>query len=65
MRKKIKVQGFIIFDDFGLLYAEFATEMAAWIESGKIKYREEVIDGLENAQRLSSDFFEARTSASA
>ncbi len=49
LRKKIKVQGFIIFDDFGHLYPEFATEMAAWIESGKIKYREEIIDGLENA----------------
>ena len=49
LRKKIKVQGFIIFDDFGHLYSEFASEMSAWIESGKIKYREEIIDGLENA----------------
>jgi NADPH-dependent curcumin reductase len=49
LRKKIKVQGFIIFDDFGHLYPEFAKEMSAWIESGKIKYREEIIDGLENA----------------
>ena len=49
LRKKIKVQGFIIFDDFGHLYPEFATEMAAWIDADKIKYREEIIDGLENA----------------
>ena len=49
LRKKLKVQGFIIFDDFGHLYPEFAKEMSAWIESGKIKYREEIIDGLENA----------------
>lgn len=49
LRKKIKVQGFIIFDDFGHLYPEFAKEMSGWIEAGKIKYREEVIDGLENA----------------
>lgn len=49
LRKKIKVQGFIIFDDFGHLYPEFAKDMAAWIKNGKIKYREEVIDGLENA----------------
>ena len=49
LRKKIKVQGFIIFDDFGHLYPEFAKEMSAWIEDGKIKYREEIIDGLENA----------------
>lgn len=49
LRKKIKLQGFIIFDDFAHLYPEFAKEMSAWIESGKIKYREEIIDGLENA----------------
>lgn len=49
LRKKLKVQGFIIFDDFGHLYSEFAKEMSAWIAAGKIKYREEIIDGLENA----------------
>ncbi len=49
LAKKIKVQGFIIFDTFGHLYPEFAREMAAWIEAGKIKYREEIIDGLETA----------------
>jgi NADPH-dependent curcumin reductase CurA len=43
------MQGFIIFDDFGHLYADFAKEMGSWIESGKIKYREEIIEGLENA----------------
>jgi NADPH-dependent curcumin reductase len=49
LRKKIKVQGFIIFDDFGHLYPDFAKQMNAWIKDGKIKYREEIIDGLENA----------------
>ena len=49
LRKKIKVQGFIIFDDFGHLYPDFAKEMSAWVESGKIKYCEEILDGLENA----------------
>ncbi|MCA1288703.1 NADP-dependent oxidoreductase, partial [Salipiger bermudensis] len=39
LRKKIKVQGFIIFDDFGHLYPDFAKDMGAWIESGQIKYR--------------------------
>jgi len=51
LRKKIKVQGFIIFDDFGHLYPEFAAEMGAWVEAGKIKYREEIIDGLEKAPK--------------
>ena len=47
--KKIKVQGFIVFDDFGHRYPEFAKEMTGWIKEGKIKYREHVVEGLENA----------------
>ncbi|MHA6645542.1 NADP-dependent oxidoreductase [Mesorhizobium sp. A623] len=49
LRKKIRMQGFIIFDTFSHLYPEFAREMGGWVASGKIKYREEIIDGLENA----------------
>lgn len=49
LRKKIKMQGFIIFDNFAYLYPQFAQEMTAWIKDGKVKYREEMIDGLENA----------------
>lgn len=48
LRKKIKMQGFIIFDDFAHLYPEFAKEMNPWLAEGKVKYREEIIDGLEN-----------------
>ena len=49
LRKKIKMQGFIVFDNFGHLYPEFAKHMEAWLMNGKIKYREEVIEGLEKA----------------
>lgn len=49
LSKKIRMQGFIIFDNYGHLYPEFAREMGGWVASGKIKYREEIIDGLENA----------------
>ena len=49
LRKKVKIQGFIIFDSFGHLYPEFAKQMEAWLNDGKVKYREEVIDGLEKA----------------
>lgn len=49
LSKKLTMQGFIIFDTFGHLYPKFAKEMSGWVESGEIKYREEIIDGLENA----------------
>lgn len=47
--KRLKVQGFIIFDDYGHRYNEFATEMGQWVAEGKIKYREQMEIGLENA----------------
>ncbi|WP_380057340.1 NADP-dependent oxidoreductase [Falsihalocynthiibacter sp. SS001] len=49
LRKKLKMQGFIIFDDFPDLYPEFAEAMMGWLSEGKIQYKEDLIDGLENA----------------
>jgi len=49
LRKQITMRGFIIFDNFAPLYPEFAKQMTQWIIEGKIQYREEMIDGLENA----------------
>ena len=47
--KRIKVQGFIIFDDYAHRYGEFAEDMNRWLAEGKIQYREHLVDGLENA----------------
>ncbi|SDF33689.1 NADP-dependent oxidoreductase [Limimaricola pyoseonensis] len=49
LRKRITMRGFIIFDDFGHLYQDFAKEVGPWVQQGRIKYREEMIDGLEQA----------------
>jgi NADPH-dependent curcumin reductase CurA len=49
LRKRITVRGFIIFDDYGHHYPKFAAEMSAWVQSGKISYTEEILDGLEEA----------------
>ena len=43
------MQGFIIFDDYGARFAEFHDAMSAWLAAGKIKFREQVVDGLEYA----------------
>ncbi len=51
LRKRMTMRGFIVFDDFGHLYPEFAAQMGAWVEEGRIRYREEVIDGLEHAPK--------------
>lgn len=47
--KRIKVQGFIIFDHYQDRFGAFARDMATWLSEGQIKYREDMMDGLENA----------------
>lgn len=47
--KRIKMQGFIIFDDYGHRYGEFFSQMSTWLNEGKIIFREDMVDGLENA----------------
>ncbi|WP_391090919.1 zinc-binding dehydrogenase [Vibrio sp. NH-UV-68] len=47
--KRIKMQGFIIFDDYAHRYNEFANDMGQWLAEGKIHYREHLVEGLENA----------------
>jgi len=39
--------GFVV-SDYGARYAEGATEMAGWLAAGKLKTREEVLEGLES-----------------
>ena len=51
LKRRITMRGFIVFDDFGYLYPEFAAKMSAWVAEGKVAYREEMIDGLEAAPR--------------
>jgi NADPH-dependent curcumin reductase CurA len=47
---RIKVQGFIVSDRMEL-WAKAIPELAGWVAGGKIKYRESVAVGLENAPR--------------
>ena len=47
--KRIRMQGFIIFDDYGHRYPEFLQEMSDWVASGKIRFREDMVAGLEKA----------------
>lgn len=46
--KKIRITGFIV-SDHGDMRAEFLQQMEDWIQQGKIKSRETVVDGIENA----------------
>jgi NADPH-dependent curcumin reductase len=47
---RIRIQGFIISDHVSI-WPEALSQLAQWIREGKIKYRESVTQGLENAPR--------------
>lgn len=49
LKKRIRMQGFIINQDYGHRIEEFQQQMGQWVKEGNIHYREEVTDGLENA----------------
>jgi NADPH-dependent curcumin reductase CurA len=60
LRKRIKMQGFIIFDDYGSRYPEFVKEMNTWLAQGKIKFLEDITNGLENAPNAFIGMLEGR-----
>ena len=47
--KRIKMQGFIIFDHYEQSYTSFVKDVSQWLAEGKIHYREHLVEGLENA----------------
>ena len=47
--KRIRAQGFIILDHYADGFAPFYRDMSAWVAEGKVKLREDIVDGLENA----------------
>ncbi len=48
--KQLKVEGFIV-SRFQNRFMEGITQMAQWLREGKLKYREEVVEGFENTAR--------------
>ena len=48
--KQARAEGFLVFQ-FASRYAEGFKQMAAWLKQGKLKYREQFVDGIENAPR--------------
>ena len=50
LRQRLKIQGFIIFDHYARMRA-FQQDMSGWLRDGRVRYREDVIEGLESAPR--------------
>jgi NADPH-dependent curcumin reductase CurA len=60
LTKRIKMQGFIIFDHYADRYADFSRDMAGWLAKGRVQYREDVTEGLENAPEAFIGLLEGR-----
>ena len=48
LMQRLKVQGFIVLD-YAERYPEAIADLSQWMGEGKIKIRQDVVDGLENA----------------
>lgn len=60
LTKRIRIQGFIVFDDYGDRQPEFISAMVPWVREGKVKFREDVVDGLEQAPQAFIGLLEGR-----
>jgi NADPH-dependent curcumin reductase CurA len=48
--KRLRIQGFVVLD-YAHRYGQFVVDMEKWIAEGRIKWKETVIDGIENAPK--------------
>jgi NADPH-dependent curcumin reductase CurA len=46
--QRLKMEGLVVYD-YGPQFNEARSQMAAWVRAGTLSYREEIIDGLEQA----------------
>jgi hypothetical protein len=48
--KQARAEGFLVYQ-FADRFDEGLRQMAQWLQEGKLKYRESIIEGIENAPR--------------
>lgn len=47
--RRAEMKGFIVLDQYPKLRGEMEAELIKWLKQGKLNYRDEEVDGLENA----------------
>jgi NADPH-dependent curcumin reductase len=50
LTKRLTFRGFIV-TDFAARHADFLRDVPAWLKEGRVKYREDIVEGLEQAPR--------------
>ncbi len=59
LTKRLTLRGFIVWD-FREREADFQREMGAWVRERHVRYREDIVDGLENAPETMIGLLEGR-----
>lgn len=60
LQKRIRMQGFIILDHYAERFADFRRDMAQWVAQGKVRLREDMVDGLEQAPAAFAGLLEGK-----
>ena len=59
LTKRLLIRGFIVYD-FADESEAFHAEMGEWVRSGEVRYREDVVEGIENAPQAFMGLLEGR-----
>jgi len=60
VQKRIRMQGVVILDHYAGRLDAFRREMGEWVAAGRVRLREDVVDGLENAPAAFIGLLEGR-----
>ena len=61
--KRARMPGLLVFD-YQHRYEEAVARLADWVRDGRLRYREDIVEGIEHAPAPSPSFIAAKTSAS-
>jgi NADPH-dependent curcumin reductase CurA len=56
---RVRIQGFLVFD-FAARYKEGLAQLAEWLRQGRLRYREDIVEGLERAPGAFIDLLQGR-----
>jgi hypothetical protein len=56
---RVRIQGFLVFD-FTARYKEGLAQLTEWVREGRLRYREDIVDGLERAPAALTDLLQGR-----
>lgn len=57
LMRRVKLQGFIVLD-YATRFGEGLQQLEQWVVEGKLKYRSDIVDGLENAPKALHKLFD-------